>query len=367
MSDQQKNGTGAQPTGQSPYSEYGIPMSTQIPQPSSGITFKEGALDAASGKINGQTALFDTLRGKSGHLGVPFPSFGAIGIGLTKAHDSAIVAQSAALERGKKALQSWQAALKEADANYREAEGTNAGLYGLGRGFGGLGAGGGAGGGGGPTPTMPDTPEVTMPDGAPPGADPPGADLPGSGLPGTDLPGTDLPGTDRPGSDLPGTGGTNGDLPGVDRSGTDLPGGGLQGIDRPDSNLSGGADPNMKVPDIDSVLNSPQDPTRLSSYDPRALSGTPNANPADLTTRPGTGWGSPGGNGAGSTAGLRAPGTGAAGGMGGGMPMMPMMPGAGAGSGPDERDRKEGSLLSEDEGVWEDDEDIAPEIIGREA
>ncbi|MFI9596303.1 hypothetical protein [Nonomuraea sp. NPDC052265] len=348
MSDQQKNGAGAQPTGQQPYGQYGIPMSTQVPLPSSGIAFTDGALNAASGQINGQTAIIDTLRAKSGHMGVPFPAFGVIGYGLTTAHDGAIAAQSTALERGKKALQSWQAALKAADANYHEAEEENANLYRKDEDYDPTG-------GGVPTPKMPESPELNMPD-----ADPPGGDLPDADLPVTDRPDTDLPGTDPP----------NGDLPDADRPGSDLPGTDLPGIDRPDSGLSGAGDPNMKVPDIDSAINSPRDTTGLSSYDPRALNGTPNPNLTDLSTRPGTTWGSPTGNGAGSgggaAAGPRVPGMGTSGGMGSGMPMMPMMPMGGSGNGLDERDRKEGSLLSEDEGVWEDDEDIAPEIIGKE-
>ncbi|GGT04893.1 hypothetical protein ACFFV7_09520 [Nonomuraea spiralis] len=348
---QQPNGAGAQPTGQQPYGQYGIPMSTQVPLPSSGISFTDGALNAASGQINGQTAIIDTLRAKSGHMGVPFPGFGVIGYGLTKAHDRAIAAQSTALERGKKALQSWQAALKAADANYHAAEEANAGLYRKDEEYDPTG-------GGVPTPKMPESPELNMPD-----ADPPGGDLPDADLPVPDRPDTDLPGTEPP----------NGDLPNGDRPGSDLPGSDLPGIDRPDSGLSGAGDPNMKVPDIDSAINSPQDTTGLSSYDPRALNGTPNPNLTDLSTRPGTTWGSPTGNGAGSgggaAAGPRVPGMGTsgAGGMGSGMPMMPMMPTAGSGNGLDERDRQEGSLLSEDEGVWEDDEDIAPEIIGKEA
>ncbi|MEU5864452.1 hypothetical protein ABZ815_25000 [Nonomuraea sp. NPDC047529] len=352
MSDQQKNGAGAQPTGQQPtgqqpYGQYGIPMSTQVPLPSSGISFTDGALNAASGQINGQTAIIDALRAKSGHMGVPFPAFGVIGYGLTRAHDRAISAQSTALERGKKALQSWQAALKAADANYHKAEEENAGLYRKDQDYDPTG-------GGVPTPKMPESPDLNMPD----------ADLPDGDLPDADLPVTDRPDTELPGTDLP-----NGGLPDADRPGSDLPGTDLPGIDRPDSGLSGAGDPNMKVPDIDSAINSPRDTTGLSSYDPRALNGKPNPNLTDLSTRPGTTWGSPTGNGAGSgggAAGPRVPGMGTSGGMGSGMPMMPMMPMAGSGNGLDERDRQEGSLLSEDEGVWEDDEDIAPEIIGKE-
>ncbi|MFD2355667.1 hypothetical protein ACFSTC_49940 [Nonomuraea ferruginea] len=129
-----------------------------------------------------------------------------------------------------------------------------------------------------------------------------------------------------------------------------------------------------RVPDLDSALNNPNK-TDLSSYQPT----TPNVpsldpNATGLGTRtgnqlggvPGTGTGM----GAGSGGGGLAPGA-AAGLRGGagapGMPMMPMMPmgGGGAGSG-EERDRDKTVGLSEDEGVWGGDEDIAPQVIGQE-
>ncbi|WP_428834626.1 hypothetical protein, partial [Nonomuraea maheshkhaliensis] len=62
----------------------------------------------------------------------------------------------------------------------------------------------------------------------------------------------------------------------------------------------------------------------------------------------------------GGAAGLR--GAGAA----GGPPMMPMMPMSGGAGGQEGRDREKTIGLSEDEGLWMGDEDIAPQVIGQE-
>ncbi|MFC4120087.1 pentapeptide repeat-containing protein [Nonomuraea zeae] len=360
MSGQQETGqqqTGQQQTGQQPSTvNGGLPVTTQLSPPSSGISFKPGVLDAASNKIDSQAALLAFLRTRSGDMGVPFPGFGVIGLGIAKAHDRAIERQSFALDRGKKALESWKVALKKADANYRTAEETSGEKFEMERVINAVD------GGGIDTSGL----DGELPTGDLPGADLPGTDLSGTDLPGTDLPGSDLPGADLPGADLPGTGPPGSNLDGTDSPKTDLP-----GTDLANTNLSGADDPNMKVPDIDAALNPPQDKTGLSSFDPsKQLNGLPNPDLLNAGTRSGTTLGSPSGSGVGgvgspSASGLRpAPATPS--GMGSGTPMMPMMPMTGAGSGHDERDREEGSLLSEDEGVWGDDEDIAPEVIGKE-
>jgi hypothetical protein len=386
MSDEQQGGAAAQTTAeqqaaaQQMYGNAGafmtVPTAPKGPPPSQ-ISFKEGKLDEASNKVDRQVGLVESLRAKSGAMGVPFPSFGVVGLGVAKAHDHAIERQSATLAQGRKALESWKEALKQADANYREAdEAAGGGLgnierkledRGRGTGFGGL-----------PSAEMPGLPGADLPGADLPGADLPGADLPGADIPGTDLPGTDLPGADPPGTDLPGTDPSDTDLPGSDLPGADLPGADVPGADLPGTGLSdpgssGVDDPSMKVPDIDSTLHPQQDPADMSSLDPRTqLSGLPDPNLADPGARSGTTLGSPaggvGGSGSGSGVGtgLRPPGTALPGTMGSGMPMMPMMPMTGAGAGADDRDREEASLLSEDEGVWGGDEDIAPEIIGKE-
>lgn len=47
--------------------------------------------------------------------------------------------------------------------------------------------------------------------------------------------------------------------------------------------------------------------------------------------------------------------------------MMPMMPMSGGGTGGDKEKERENALLGEDEGVWGGDDEIAPEVIGRDS
>ncbi|TDD31031.1 hypothetical protein E1286_45420 [Nonomuraea terrae] len=130
----------------------------------------------------------------------------------------------------------------------------------------------------------------------------------------------------------------------------------------------------MKVPSIDSALNDPSK-TDLSSYQPPntpqiSTNLPPGAgDPSGLGTRVGPGMmaGSGLGTGAGANAGLPGGAAGLRGAGASGMPMMPFMPmGGGAGAGNEERDREKTVGLSEDEGVWGGDEDIAPPVIGAE-
>ncbi|GAA2207378.1 hypothetical protein GCM10009850_028360 [Nonomuraea monospora] len=343
-------------TGQLVYSTTygGMPVAAEDPKPpSSHISFSADGLDVASQRIDAPKASIDSLRAKSGDLGVPFPSFGVIGYKVAIIHDKAIERHSSALEEGNKALESWKVALKKAAANYRDADD--------------------AGGAPPPTQTGPDptlgpgpgldgTPGPEMPE--MPEADPSSPDLPDAGLPDAGLPDSGLPDSGLPDTDLPNT-----DLPGTDSLSPDLPDAGTPGTDLPTAQVPSAGSPddlNTKVPDLDSVLNPQQDKTDLSSFDPRTQqpNGVPNPSLVDTSTRPGTTYGSPTGSGAG--AGLRPSGMSAAGSMGSGMPMMPMMPMSGAANGNDERDREGSSLLSQDEGVWDGDEDIAPEVIGQE-
>ena len=355
MSDQQQSG---RQTGQLPLTGFGnVPASGEVPLPSSGISFKESELSAAGGQIDGQTALIGILQGKAAGMGVPFPGFGVIGMGFAGAHDKAIERQTSVLEQGKKALDSWKGALKDADTNYSAVEEKS------GNQFGGGGLGGGGLGGSGLDPSAL---------GGGPGLG--GLPAVGSGgLPTSDLPKTDLPSTDLPSTDLPDAGLPNTSLPNTSLPNTGLPDTDLPDTDLPRSNLPGVDNPDMKVPSIDSALNPDQVKTDLSAFDPPKTQLNVPTTPGldDVGTRSGTTLGSPtvtGAGGVGSTAGaggLRAAGTGA-GALGSGMPMMPMMPMSGAGTGGEERDREGNSLLSEDEGVWGGDEDIAPEVIGRE-
>ncbi|SDH81972.1 hypothetical protein [Nonomuraea jiangxiensis] len=328
----------------------------QLPPTSSGISFTDGELSNIGKQITGQVSILQGLKDGVGGLGVPFPSFGVIGIGIELALDRAVNAQGEALAKAHKALSSWQPALEAADRNYRKANDESGDPFGPGGpgGPGDLGDFGGPGGlenvglggaGAGDLPGMPD------------------GSLPGSDLPGSDLPGSDLPGSDLPGSDLPGS-----DLPGVDTPSTDLP-----STELPQQNMPGLDPADMKVPDIASALNDPSK-TDLSSYQPMNpnLAGNPaSMDPSGLGTR--TGPGTMGGPGAGTGMGGPANGLSPAAAAGlrgagaGGMPMMPFMPPmGGAAGGQEERDREQTVGLSEDEGVWGGDEDVAPQVIGQE-
>ncbi|MBT2224522.1 type VII secretion target [Nonomuraea sp. NEAU-A123] len=359
-------------------------QSGQLPTMSSGVSFKASALETNSEKIDDHTVAISALEAKTSTLPVQWPHFGVIGIGVNNVHDKAVDQQKDALAKGRKALQSWKTALRQASSNYRAAEDANGDQFqnmnfdpnslGGGPNLGGLGNPGGSG--------LPNT--GGMPDlsgvGTPPGVDP---NLPTSGLPKTDLPSTDLPSTDLPKTDLPST-----DLPK-----TDLP-------SVPDGSQIN--QPDMKVPDIDSALNGqPQmpdqklpgvdgnvpDTTSLSQFDPNSvnnpqlknpdLSGlSPDSTGSGTGTRTGTGAGTGTGTGIGT-----ALGTGGSVGVGAGavpaglkgvngssgMPMMPMMPMGGGGAGGDKEKERENALLGEDEGVWGGDDEIAPEVIGRDS
>jgi hypothetical protein len=358
----------------------------QLPSMSPGVSFKTSALDTNSQSIDDHTLVISALEGKTENLRVQWPHFGVIGMGVSSVHDKAIERQADALAKGRKALQSWKTALKQAAKNYQAAEDANGdGVKninfdpnGLGGGPNGLGNLGNLGNSG-----LPDT-GAGLPDlsgaGKPPGID--------TGLPKTDLPKTDLPSTDLPKTDLPKT-----DLPSTNLPKTDLP------------SASVGNQADMKVPNIDSALNGqPQMPdqklpdvdgklpdgTQLSQFDPNSLntpqvknpdlsSLSPDLNGATTRTGPGTGVGTGGGTGTGTGFGTGIGGGAGAGavpaglrGLNGssgmsGMPMMPMMPMSGAGTGGDKENERQNALLGEDEGVWGGDDEIAPEVIGRDS
>lgn len=314
--------------------------------PSSGISFTKEQLAARSNEIAPSVDRIDGLEQGTGTLNVPFPHFGVIGWSIQGLHGDAITEQREALARARRALESWMPALEAADKNYQKAdEDSDTDLEDMG-GLGGAGDLGGLGDPGGLDPDLPTGPEVPGLDDLP---ETPDGTLPDTDLPDTDLPDTDIPGAgDLPNSDLP-----NGDLPGAG----DLP----------------NTDPaDMKVPDIDSALNDPAK-TDLSAYQPNTPQ-VPNnlgsLDPSATGTRTGPG-GTLGGTGLGTggvqNAGLNGLGGGARGLNGSGMPMMPFSPMGGAGgAGNQERDREKTVGLSEDEGVWGGDEDIAPQVIGQE-
>ncbi|MEV6151123.1 hypothetical protein AB0L53_12365 [Nonomuraea sp. NPDC052129] len=355
----------------------------QLPTMSPGVSFKASALDTNSKSIDDHTWVITTLEGKTENLRVQWPHFGVIGMGVSSVHDKAIERQADALAKGRKALQSWKTALKQAANNYQAAEDANGdGVKNinfdpnsLGGGPNGLGNLGNLG-----NPRLPDG-GAGVPDlsgiGKPPGTD---TDLPKPDLPSTDLPKTDLPKTDLPSSDLPSTNLPNTDLP-------SSPGGNQADMKVPsiDSALNGQPKmPDQTMPDVDSKL---PDGTQLSQFDPNSLNTSqvknpdlstlsPDLNGATTRTGPGSGIGSGGGTGTGFGTGI---GGGAGAGAGAvpaglrglngtnGMPMMPMMPMSGAGTGGDKENERQNALLGEDEGVWGGDDEIAPEVIGRDS
>ncbi|MGI5283933.1 hypothetical protein ACQEVF_11430 [Nonomuraea polychroma] len=342
-------------------------------QPSSGISFTKEELERAGGQINGHLDFLKGLGGKAGNLSVNWPHFGVIGVGVHLAHENVIQIQREALERAHKALATWEPALSAADRNYQEADDGSGDPIGTGDvpGAGDLGGPGDIPGGmenvGLPEVKLPDgtLPDGTLPDGTLPDGTLPDGTLPDGTLPDGTLPDGTLPDGTLPDGDLPGS-----DLPGTDTPTTDLPDPNLPGTNLPQQNLPSTDPADMKVPDIDSALNNPAK-TDLSSFQPttpQIPGNVPSVDPG-LSTRTGPSvFGGPGGSmgtGAGPNGGFPGA-TAAMRGVGaGGMPM-PFMPmGAGA-NGNEERDRESTVGLSEDEGVWGGDEDIAPQVIGQE-
>jgi hypothetical protein len=320
-----------------------------------GVSFSEERLKALGKDYDTHAGTMENVADQTKAIGVPFPGFGVLGAGLHIAHDRARDSAADALGAGREVLASWRTALETASHTYKAAEDAN---------------------------ELPELPGTDFPGGGLPGGGLPGGGLPGGGLPGTDLPGTDLPGGGLPGGGLPGT-----DLPGTDLPGGGLPGGGLPGTDLPGANLpgtggvpgSGGLDGRIPglpgqtatgLPGLGAV-----DPRRtdLSAYTPGEPS-VPQFKVPDATTwtgdQAGTGTAGRGGGALPAGAGSGGPGSLQAGvrgtGANGGMPMMPMMPMGGAGTGEQERDRDQTTWLSEDEGVWGGDEDVAPSVIGQE-
>ncbi|GGL56083.1 hypothetical protein [Planomonospora parontospora] len=353
-----------------------------------GVSFSDEKLKALGKDYDTHAGTIEGVADRTKAIGVPFPGFGVLGAGLHIAHDRARDSAADALGAGRDVLASWRTALETASHTYKAAEDAN-GLPDLpGTDLPGGGLPGGLPGGGLPGT---DLPGGGLPGGGLPGGGLPGGGLPGGGLPGGGLPGGGLPGGGLPGGGLPGGGLPGGGLPGGGLPGGGLPGGGLPGTDLPGANLpganlpgtggvpgSGGLDGQVPglpgqtatgLPGLGSV-----DPRRtdLSAYTPGEPS-VPQFKVPEATTWTGdqTGTGTAGRGGGAFPAGA---GTGGPGGLPGGargagangMPMMPMVPMGGAGAGDQERERDQTTWLSEDEGVWGGDEDVAPSVIGQE-
>ncbi|MEU4516818.1 pentapeptide repeat-containing protein [Nonomuraea wenchangensis] len=346
----------------------GMPGLTPDGKPSSGISFTKDELAKTGGMIGAQVDILGKVDERSNKLPVPWPHFGVLGMGIQSVHEKAIQSQRETLARAKEALASWDPALRAADKNYAKADDEsgdpnlpNNGL---------------------PNGGLPNTMPAKLPNTSLPNANLPNANLPNTDLPSTDLPNTNVPGSDLPNPNVPGTDLPNTNVPNPNLPGTNTPGANLPGTDLPKTNLPGTDPADTRVPDIDAALN--PNKTDLSSFQPTpttspSLPQTPTFDPnasgpgtrtnvpasvglPSTSTVPGTGIGAGGvvpGNAA--APGMRGAAAGAS-----GMPMMPMMPMSGAANGNQERDRDKSVGLSEDEGIWGGDEDIAPPVLGLE-
>lgn len=304
-------------------------------------------------------------------------SFGVIGGGLNVAHRAVRDHAADALKQGKEVLESWRTAINTAADNGETADKAS-------------------------KPPKPKDDEFKLPGGGmkpmggagdlPSGLGPGGMDpldglkkpddLNKDALDGLDkdaLDGLDkdaLDGLDKDGLDdikKPDDGLKPDDLDDLERPGPDMP-------DRPDMNLPQQPDPGGGNPPDLNGLNQPTG-TDLAGADPRVPglpnSGLPNAGLPNLSggpdpraAMPRTGSGFPEGFSSGMSSGGSG---GLPGGPGSiaralntGMPLYPPPMGGGAAPSRDEQDREKGPLLPEDEGVWGDDEDIAPAVIGGE-
>ncbi|GAA3115080.1 hypothetical protein [Streptosporangium carneum] len=337
------------------------------------VSFTKDKLEQLGTDFGGRANDVDALVRHTGSIGIDPPAFGVLGIGLNSAHDQARDNAVNALKAGKAVIESWNKALKDADANYQAAEGksTDDGGGGnpwdgggLGGGLGGGGLGGGGLGGGGLDLPKPD-------------------DLNGSDLSGGDDLDLDGTGPKYPDpNDLDGTGPKYPDPNDLDSDGTGPkfpdpnaldPGGTGSNLTDPKLPDPNALDPNSVANNLAKTGLGLDDPTRtaLSGYDPNQVTAQPRL--PDSTTWTGDSQG-PGstrggfsggvsGGGAVPLGGLRGTGVGAGG--TGGVPMMPMMPPGGAG-GDQEKEREKTTWMSEDEGVWGGDEDIAPPVIGQD-
>jgi hypothetical protein len=330
------------------------------------------------------------LSGKIRAIQINTLTFGAIGGGLNVAHTQVRDSAADAVEKGREVLESWKEALSKVAENTKEAEKAGAGKEGQGPpkppGI-----------GGGKTPSFkePDLGGLGLEDpeglggldesglgdlgkqpaGLDDGFKPPGSgDVPQS--PGFDPPGSDAlpkpPGSDDV-FDPPGSG----DLPRPPGP-EDVPK--PPGFD-PSQGTAGNVDP-PKLNGLDgdalgkNALNDPLK-TELSGYDPK-LTGldapsnafktpemsdlrSPGAEGVSTGGRTGAGSGFSGANpggAAGQGAGLGGRGLGSS-----GMPMMPLSPMGGGAGGDGDKDRERSTWLTEDEGVWGGDGDVAPPVI----
>ncbi|WP_030913722.1 hypothetical protein [Streptosporangium amethystogenes] len=341
----------------------GIASGAGLGPTSKEIGYSPSELKALGNGFGKEAPGLESLGKRTGAMGIGFPAFGVVGIGLLSATDQARDSAVQALEAGAKVLNSWKTALasmaddieqreKDIKASLKEVREASAvspksDLSGLG------------------------------------GAGLDGAGLGGAGLDGAGLGGTGLPDTGLPDRELAGMDGLDPTTPNLEARDIDTPSTGL-----PDSNL-----PTSDIPGLNTGL--PQAPdTNIPGLDPSnavGTSATPNLGltdpgktglagytPANLTTsqpsvpEAGT-WSGDSARSAGYSSGAagggQSPLAGARGAAANGMSGMPFMPMGGAGAGGEQRKENNSSLagLSGDEGDWEDDIDVAPAVLGQES
>ncbi|MFD1931573.1 pentapeptide repeat-containing protein [Nonomuraea mangrovi] len=340
--------------------------------PSSGISFVKDKLKTTSGSLDEDAEKTGTLATRTGGISIYYPL--AIRQ-VASAHDQARDRDVEGARVAGEVLKSWRSALALADANYRKSDDDSqfpqqpGGIQPAGLGdLGGLGDMGGLGNLGGPSSLNPGDGGLKTP-----GIDQP--DLQGPKVPGFDDPNLrnpNLPNPDLKNPDL-----RNPDLRNPDLRNPDLRNPNLNYPDLRNPNLenAGLNTPDLKTPD----LNTP-DPrsTGLADYQQPNLQ-TPNLRtpetPVTYTGDPGSSYGRAGagtGMGTGTGSGLGGAGAAGLGARGingaGGAPMMPMMPPMGAGGGQtDDKERdKDTYELREEEGVWMDQDGIAPPTLTHE-
>ncbi|MEV4381454.1 hypothetical protein [Streptosporangium sp. NPDC049644] len=340
----------------------GIAAGASLGPTSKEIGYSPSELKTLGNGFGKEVPGLESLGQRTGAMGIGFPAFGVIGIGLMMATDQARDSAVQALGASVRVLNSWKTALGAMadDIEQREKDIKDSLKNGGGPGLGNTGP-GGAGLG---------------------GADLGGAGLDGAGLGGAGLDGAGLGDTGLPGGDLAGVDGlapTRPDLktPDIDTPGTDLPDSNIPTPDAPGLNtdLPQAPDTNVPSPDLGDAANTPTTPnlgltepgkTNLAGYTPPDLTTSQPRTPEAGT------WSGDSARSAGYSAGAAgnrqsAP-AGARGAGANGMSGMPFMPMGGAGAGGEQRKEHNSSLagLSGDEADWEDDIDVAPAVLGQE-
>ncbi|MEV4891527.1 hypothetical protein AB0K48_19310 [Nonomuraea sp. NPDC055795] len=357
-------------------------MSSAVPDPKtkdSGFEMKPEQVKNIGGQIGGRGGDFTTLSNRTKVIDMPPFTFGVVGAGVNVAHRGTVDKAAKALVDGKEVVESYKKALKDVADHVNQAHEASK----LDKG-------------------PPGGPEIKPPTGpggikppAGPGFDPKGLDkMGGPGPNDMKMPGPDdikspddLGKKPPPIDDLPKPDDikdpTKPDVPQIPQTpAPQAPDIKTPGLDDP-NNRPGGT-PGLDTSGLDKKLQDAK--TDLAGVDPKVPGldnldnlanrppGLPDGRVPGAPTSTGTGGFSSGENGLGR-GGAGGGGLGGANGMGsiakalngGGMPMMPMAPMGGAGAGGDgNQDRERSTFLTEDEGVWGGDEDIAPPVLGKE-